>query len=43
MKQKAFFTIFKGVSMKQISPNFLEGERPTLKELRNHILCYNRA
>ena len=30
MKQKAFFTIFKGLSMKQITQFFLEGESPTL-------------
>ena len=27
MKYKAFFIIFKGLSLKQIKPTFLEGER----------------
>ena len=30
MKQKAFYIIFKGVSIKQIT-NFGEGENPTLR------------
>ena len=30
MKQKAFFKIFKGLSMKQITQFFLEEESPTL-------------
>ena len=30
MKQKTFFIIFKGLSMKQIIQIFLEGESPTL-------------
>ena len=30
MKQKAFFIIFKGLSMKQIAQFVLEGESPTL-------------
>ena len=33
MKKKAFFIIFKGLSMKQITQIFLEGESPTLKRL----------
>ena len=31
MKQKAFFIIFKGLSINQIIQIFLEGESPTLK------------
>ena len=31
MKQKAFFFIFKGLSLKNIKEIFLEGESPTLK------------
>ena len=31
MKQKAFFIIFKGLSIKQITQIFLKGESPTLK------------
>ena len=31
MKEKAFFIIFKGLSMKEIKKTFLEGESPTLK------------
>ena len=34
MKQKAFFIIFKGLSIKQITQMFFEGESPRLKELR---------
>ena len=30
MKQKAFFIIFKGLSLKQIMPAFLKGQSPTL-------------
>ena len=30
MKQKAFFITFEGLSMKQITQIFLEGEIPTL-------------
>ena len=30
MKEKTFFIIFKGLSMKQITHIFLEGESPTL-------------
>ena len=30
MKQKSFFIIFKGFSLKQIKGIFLEGESPTL-------------
>ena len=33
MKQKAFFIIFKGLSIKQITQIFLEGESPTLREI----------
>ena len=33
MKQKAFFMIFKGLSMKQITQFFLEEESPTLRTL----------
>ena len=38
MKQKAFFIIFKGLSVKQITQFFLEGESPTLTYglLRSH-------
>ena len=32
IKQKAFFIIFKGLSVKQIKQFFLEGENLTLKE-----------
>ena len=31
MKQKEFFIIFIGLSIKQIAQIFLEGERPALK------------
>ena len=31
MKQKAFFIIFKGLSMKQIKETFFEGDSPTLR------------
>ena len=30
MKQKAFFITFECLSLKQIKPNFLEGESPNL-------------
>ena len=30
MKQKAFFIIFKGLSLKQIMPAFLKGQSPTI-------------
>ena len=30
MEQKAFFIIFRGISLKQINISFLEGESPTL-------------
>ena len=30
MKQKAFFTIFKGLLLKQVKQIFLEGESPPL-------------
>ena len=30
MKQKAFFIIFEGLSLKQMNKNFLGGESPTL-------------
>ena len=33
MKYKAFFIIFKGLSMKQKTQIFLKGESPTLREL----------
>ena len=33
MKQKAFFTTFKGFPLKQIKPTFLEDESPTLMVL----------
>ena len=33
MKQKAFFIIFKGLSMKQITQIFLEGKSRTLNKL----------
>ena len=32
MKLKAFFTILKGLSLKQMKQIFLEGESPTLKK-----------
>ena len=32
MKQKGFFIIFKGFSLKQITQTFLEGESPTLNK-----------
>ena len=39
MKQKAFFIIFKGLSLKQIKQIFLEGEsRPTLKVIRRKLI-----
>ena len=31
MKQKAFFTIFEGLSLKKIIKLFFEGESPTLR------------
>ena len=34
MKQKAFYIIFKGVSIKQITNFCLEGESPTLRILK---------
>ena len=37
MKQKAFFIIFKGLSMKQITQMFLEGESLTLKRNKLNI------
>ena len=42
-KLKAFFIIFKGLSLKQMKQNFLEGEGPTLKQthlLFTHFLEY---
>ena len=36
MKQKAFFSIFKGLSLKQINKTFLEGESPTLTLTLKH-------
>ena len=36
MKQKAFFIIFKGLSMKQITQFFLEGGSPTLKLMNQY-------
>ena len=38
MKGKAFFIIFKGLSMKQITQFFLEGEGLTLK-LKDRTFC----
>ena len=38
MKGKAFFIIFKGLSMKQITQFFLEGESLTLK-LKDRTFC----
>ena len=42
MKQKAFFITFKGLSIKQIEQNFLEGESPTLRKFfgKNFYLLY---
>ena len=37
MKQKAFFFLFKGLSMKQITQIFLEGENPTLKKTFSYV------
>ena len=31
MKSKAFFIIFKGLTLKQIKQTFLEGKSPTLR------------
>ena len=33
MKPKAFFIIFKGLSLRQINPTFLDNESETLKEI----------
>ena len=33
MKSKTFFIVFKGLLMKQITKNFLEGKSPTLSEV----------
>ena len=33
MKSKAFFIVFKGLLMKQITKIFLEGKSPTLSEV----------
>ena len=41
MKQKAFFMIFKGLSLKQIKQTFLEDESPTLK-VQSYKLCNNK-
>ena len=40
MKEKAFFGIFKGLSLKQIKPFFFEDESPTLKGYRVFSPCY---
>ena len=40
MKQKAFFNIFKGFSLKEIKTTFFEGERPTLKEIFKEALVF---
>ena len=37
MKEKAFFIILEGLSLKQINFFSLEGEIPTLKETRDQI------
>ena len=42
MKEKAFFIIFKGFSIKQITKIFLEGESPTLKLLWKYVF-HNRT
>ena len=39
MKGKAFFIIFKGLSMKQITQFFLEGESPTLR-IQYRVIFY---
>ena len=41
MKQKAFFIIFKELSMKQITQFFLEGESPILKH-QDTLVNFNR-
>ena len=41
MKQKAFFIIFEGLSLKQIKQTFLEGESPTLKSEGGSIFNAN--
>ena len=41
MKYKAFFIIFKGLSMKQTKQFFSEGESPTFIE--NFIFCVLKA
>ena len=43
MKLKAFFFIFKGLSMKQITQIFLEGESPTLSQLSTSYVHINRG
>ena len=42
MKQKAFFIIFKGFSLKQIKTIFLEGESPTLTYVDTLIKGHQR-
>ena len=37
MKKKAFFIIFKGLLMKQITQFFLKSQGPTLKDLDDSI------
>ena len=43
MKQKAFFIIFKGLSMKQIIQFFLEGEGLTLIEVEHSAASMQNA
>ena len=38
--EKAFFIIFKGLSMKQITQLFLEGESPTLICILYYTVCF---
>ena len=38
--EKAFFILFKGLSMKQITQLFLEGESPTLICILYYTVCF---
>ena len=40
MKQKEFFIILKGLSLKQIKQIFLEGENPTLTPITFHVINF---
>ena len=40
MKQKAFFIIFKGLSLNQIKPAFLKGQSPTLIAFNLVVVAY---